>query len=165
MNWKSSAWILRVHRPDLIIWPEAPAPFSWQDNQFSKRASSLAIRAGHPFLAGVVEWKSETLPSRHVIQAPYNSAVLVDAQGQKVFTYDKRHLVPFGEYEPFPLIHRVVQSVSDEVGGFHKGTTASVGTLPVGLKFGVYICYEAIYPDEVREFAAKRRESVDQYFQ
>jgi len=142
------------HRPDLIIWPEAPAPFSWQDNQFSKRASSLAIRAGHPFLAGVVEWKSETLPSRHVIQAPYNSAVLVDAQGQKVFTYDKRHLVPFGEYEPFPLIHRVVQSVSDEVGGFHKGTTASVGTLPVGLKFGVYICYEAIYPNEVREFAA-----------
>src|SRR5262249_34312540 len=41
---------------DLVIWPEAPAPFSWQDNQFSKRASSLAIRAGHPFLAGVVEW-------------------------------------------------------------------------------------------------------------
>jgi len=142
------------HHPDLILWPEAPAPFSWQDNQFSKRASSLAIHAGHPFLAGVVEWKSETLPSGRTGQAPYNSAVLVDPQGQKVFAYDKRHLVPFGEYEPFPLIHRVVQSVSDEVGGFHKGTSASVGVLPGGLKFGVYICYEAIYPGEVREFAA-----------
>jgi apolipoprotein N-acyltransferase len=142
-------------QPDLIVWPEAPAPFSWQDNQFSKRASTLAIRAGHPLLAGVVEWKTEKLPSGHMAQAPYNSAVLVDPQGQKAFVYDKRHLVPFGEYEPFPLIHRVVQSVSSEVGGFHKGTAAAVGTLPNNYKFGVYICYEAIYPGEVREFAAK----------
>jgi apolipoprotein N-acyltransferase len=143
------------YRPDLIIWPEAPAPFSWQDNQFSKRASTLAIRARRPFLAGVVEWKSEMLSSGHMVEAPYNSAVLVDPQGQKVFVYDKRHLVPFGEYEPFPLIHRVVQSVSDEVGGFHKGTVASIGALPGGYKFGAYICYEAIYPSEVRDFAAK----------
>ena len=142
------------HQPDLIIWPETPAPFSWQDNQFSKRASSLAIRAGHPFLAGVIEWKSETLSSGHMGQAPYNSAVLVDPQGQEVFVYDKRHLVPFGEYEPFPLIHRVVQSVSDEVGGFHKGKVASVGLLPGGYKFAAYICYEAIYGGEIREFAA-----------
>ena len=139
---------------DLIVWPEAPAPFSWQDNQFSKRASSLAIRAEHPFLAGVVEWKSEMLRSGHIGQAPYNSALLVDPQGQKVFSYDKRHLVPFGEYEPFPLIHRVVQSVSSEVGGFHRGQVASTGQLPGGYKFGVFICYEAIYPGEVREFAA-----------
>jgi apolipoprotein N-acyltransferase len=144
-----------VHQPDLIVWPEAPAPFSWQDNQFSKRASSLAIRSGHPFLAGVVEWKTEQLPSGRMGQAPFNSALLVDPQGQKVFVYDKRHLVPFGEYEPFPLIHRVVRSVSSEVGGFHKGSVAAVGTLPNNYKFGVYICYEAIYPGEVREFAAK----------
>src|ERR1700722_19046623 len=128
-----------VHRPDLIVWPEAPAPFSWQDNHFSKRASSLAIRAAHPFLAGVIEWKAEKFPSGHIGQAPYNSALLVDPQGQKVFVYDKRHLVPFGEYEPFPLIHRVVQSVSDEVGGFHKGQGAAVGTLPGQYKFAVFI--------------------------
>jgi len=144
-----------IHAADLVIWPEAPAPFSWQDHRFAKRASSLAIRAEHPFLAGVVEWKTETLPSGHAGQVPYNSALLVDAEGQRTFVYDKRHLVPFGEYEPFPLIHRVVKSVSDEVGGFHKGTAASVGLLPGGYRFGVYICYEAIYPGEVREFAVK----------
>jgi apolipoprotein N-acyltransferase len=144
-----------AHHPDLIIWPEAPAPFSWQENQFSKRASSLAIRAGHPFLAGVIEWKTETFSSGHIGQAPYNSALLADPQGQKVFVYDKRHLVPFGEYEPFPLIHRVVQSVSDEVGGFHKGTVAAIGQLPGNHKFGAFICYEAIFPGEVRDFAAR----------
>ena len=143
------------HHPDLIVWPEAPAPFSWQDNRFSKFASSLAIRAARPFLAGVIEWKPEKLPSGHTRQAPYNSAILVDPQGQRVFVYDKRHLVPFGEYEPFPLIHRVVQSVSDEVGGFHKGTVAAVGQFPSGHKFSAFICYEAIYPGEVRDFAKR----------
>ena len=67
--------------------------------------------------------------------------------------YDKIHLVPFGEYEPFPLIHRVVASVSDEVGGFRKGKNYSVGHFPNGSTFGVFICYEATYPGEVRRFA------------
>jgi apolipoprotein N-acyltransferase len=146
---------LSAHPTDLIIWPEAPAPFSWQDNQFSSLASKLAIEAKQPFLVGVVEWKGEKLPSGRTAEAPYNSAVLVDAQGHRAFAYDKRHLVPFGEYEPFPLMHRVVQSVSDEVGGFRKGSVASVGPLSGGYKFGAYICYEAIYPGEVREFTEK----------
>ncbi|HYL86530.1 MAG TPA: apolipoprotein N-acyltransferase [Candidatus Angelobacter sp.] len=143
--------------PDLIVWPEAPAPFSFQDAQFAKIASSLAIRASHPFLAGVIEWKAPVDPADKVAPGklvPYNSAILMDVQGQRTFVYDKVHLVPFGEYEPFPLIHRVVSSVSDEVGGFHKGTRYAVGTLPGGNTFGVFICYEAIYAGEVRKFAA-----------
>lgn len=139
--------------PDLLIWPEAPAPFSWQDSQFAKLASHIAIEGGHPFLAGTIEWKPEKLPSGLLSQTPYNSAVMVDRQGQRIFSYDKMHLVPFGEYEPFPLIHRVVSSVSSEVGGFRKGIKRTVGTLPNGYKVGVYICYEAIYPGEIREFA------------
>jgi apolipoprotein N-acyltransferase len=145
-----------AENPDLLVWPEAPAPFSLEDAQFAKLASSLAIRFGHPFLAGVIEWKAPVDPSDKVPPGrvvPYNSAVLLDPQGQRVFTYDKIHLVPFGEYEPFPLIHRVVANISDEVGGFHKGNKYAVGRLPDGHTFGVFICYEAIYPGEVRRFA------------
>jgi apolipoprotein N-acyltransferase len=146
-----------ARQPDLLIWPEAPAPFSFEDAQFAKMASSLAIRFHHPFLAGAIEWRQ--LPNalnpkvRHIL-APYNSAILIDPQGQDVFTYDKIHLVPFGEYEPFPLIHRVVQSVSSEVGGFQKGTTYAVAHLPGGASLAAFICYEAIYPGEIRNFAA-----------
>jgi apolipoprotein N-acyltransferase len=64
------------------------------------------------------------------------------------------HLVPFGEYEPFPLIHNVVSNVSGEVGGFRKGLTHNLGALPGGFSFGLFICYEAIYPGEIRHFAA-----------
>jgi len=150
-----------AEQPDLLVWPEAPAPFSFEDSQFAKLASSLALHFGHPFLAGVIEWKtpgdrSDRVPPGRLV--PYNSAILTDAQGQRVFVYDKIHLVPFGEYEPFPLIHRVVANISDEVGGFHKGHDYAVGSLPDGHTFGVFICYEAIYPGEVRRFAANGAE-------
>jgi apolipoprotein N-acyltransferase len=146
-----------AHHPDLLVWPEAPAPFSFQDTPFAYMASGLAVHFQHPFIVGVVEWKPETVSTggtSHTIMAPYNSALMFDAQGHRDFSYDKVHLVPFGEYEPFPLIHRVVSNVSSEVGGFRKGTRYSVGVFSNGNSFGVFICYEAIYPGEIRRFAA-----------
>jgi apolipoprotein N-acyltransferase len=146
-------------RPDLLVWPEAPAPFSEEDTQFATIAGNLAIQFHHPFLAGTIEWRRESIPTNAAnahaasVEIPLNSAVLLDAQGQRLFTYDKIHLVPFGEYEPFPLIHRVVANVSSEVGGFAKGTRYSIGQLPGDHSFGVFICYEAIFPGEIRTFA------------
>ncbi|HEY2459541.1 MAG TPA: apolipoprotein N-acyltransferase [Candidatus Acidoferrum sp.] len=148
-------------RPDLLIWPEAPAPFSFEDARFAPLGSKLAVRFGHPFLAGVIEWRAQRQSvaggERNTV-VPYNSAVLVDTLGRNVFTYDKIHLVPFGEYEPFPLIHQVVTSLSNEVGGFRKGSKYVVGQLPDGFRFGTFICYEAIFPNEVRRFAVNGAE-------
>ena len=84
---------------------------------------------------------------------PYNSAAALNSIGQKTFLYDKIHLVPFGEYEPFPLIHQVVTSVSEEVGGFRKGRQRNVGRFSNGYTFSTFICYEAIYAGEIRQFA------------
>jgi apolipoprotein N-acyltransferase len=144
-------------KTDLLVWPEAPAPFSYQDAQFARFASNLAAKFGHPFLVGVVEWKQPadgSVSAAHAALVPYNSALMFSPQGQRIFSYDKMHLVPFGEYEPFPLIHNVVSNVSGEVGGFRKGLTHNLGALPGGFSFGLFICYEAIYPGEIRHFAA-----------
>jgi apolipoprotein N-acyltransferase len=122
-----------------------------------RSASALEIEFRLPFIAGTIEWRpltdSSEAAGRHVL-VPYNSAVMLDPQGRTVFTYDKIHLVPFGEYEPFPLIHRVVTSVSSEIGGFRKGSNYAVGPLPGGFTFSTFICYEAIYAGEIRRFAA-----------
>jgi apolipoprotein N-acyltransferase len=145
------------HPVDLLIWPETPAPFSMEDVQFAKRASALAVRIGHPFIAGTIEWRPQTGAGSNnhpLLAVPYNSAVMLDKQGQTTFAYDKIHLVPFGEYEPFPLIHRLVTSLSSEVGGFRRGSNYAVGRLPGEFKYGAFICYEAIFPGEVRHFAA-----------
>ncbi len=144
--------------PDLLIWPEAPAPFSFSDPHFGPFISHLAQEFHHPVVVGIIEWKTGTEIVRGVPRnafVPYNSAAMLNEFGQRVFSYDKMHLVPFGEYEPFPLIHHVVTSVSEEVGGFRKGNVRAVGKFANGNTFCVFICYEAIYPDEVREFAAR----------
>jgi apolipoprotein N-acyltransferase len=142
--------------PDLVVWPEVPAPFTFVDPRFAERAQRLARSSGHPFLTGVIEWKrvlDTSGASPRTVLGPYNSAVMLDGSGRRVFSYDKMTLVPFGEFEPFPLIHHVVTSVSEEVGGFREGSDYSVGQLSNGLRFGTFICYEAIFPNEVRQFA------------
>ena len=144
--------------PDLLIWPEAPAPFSFSDPHFGPFISHLAQEFHHPVMVGVIEWKPGTELVKgvpHNTFVPYNSAAMLNEWGQRTFSYDKMHLVPFGEYEPFPLIHQVVTSVSEEVGGFRKGKERAVGKFSNGNTFSVFICYEAIYPGEVREFAAR----------
>jgi len=148
-------------QPDLLVWSEAPAPFSFEDQRFVPYVSRLAAEFHHPVIVGVIDWKANPDPAaagKHPAMVPYNSAAMLNREGQRIFLYDKMHLVPFGEYEPFPLIHQVVTSVSEEVGGFHKGRERSVGTLPNGYKFSVFICYEAIYPREIREFVARGAE-------
>src|SRR5271155_153153 len=125
-------------KPDLLIWPEAPAPFSFEDPHFAPYISRLAMEFGNPVIVGVIEWKPDlthlTATSR-INASPYNSAAMLNASGQRTFLYDKMHLVPFGEYEPFPFIHQVVTSVSEEVGGFHKGQNRAVGVFQDGSKF------------------------------
>jgi apolipoprotein N-acyltransferase len=145
-------------KPDLLLWPEAPAPFSFQDARFAPYISKLAREFGNPMIVGVIDWKPdlEHVSSTSRVNAlPYNSAAMLNGMGQRVFSYDKMHLVPFGEYEPFPFIHQVVTSVSEEVGGFHKGKNRNVGLFANGNSFSVFICYEAIYPGEIRAFAER----------
>jgi apolipoprotein N-acyltransferase len=148
-------------KPDLLIWPEAPAPFSFQEAHFVPYISKLAQDFQNPVIVGVIEWKPQIEQVNGMPRAtmwPYNSAAMLNASGQRTFSYDKMHLVPFGEYEPFPFIHQVVSSVSEEVGGFHKGTNRAVGTFPSGNKFSVFICYEAIYANEIRQFTGRGAE-------
>jgi apolipoprotein N-acyltransferase len=156
-----SVRLLPDGQPDLLIWPEAPAPFSFQDARFGPYISHVATEFHGPVIVGVIDWKPEQQDingTRRMIMAPFNSAAMLNSIGQRVFSYDKIHLVPFGEYEPFPFIHQVVTSVSEEVGGFRKGTTRAVGHFANGDTFSTFICYEAIYPAEVRAFVNRGAE-------
>src|SRR6202035_1810005 len=83
----------------------------------------------------------------------FNSAALISPEGDWTARYDKSHLVPFGEYLPFPRLFAFAGGLTKQVGEFERGTSRS----PLdagGAKLGVFICYESVFPDEVRQFAS-----------
>jgi apolipoprotein N-acyltransferase len=135
--------------PEWIIWPEVPAPFNWQDPAFSARAIRIARDSGADFLVGVVDWKQ----AADKTWLASNSAVLLDPSGRRIYTYDKIHLVPFGEYVPLRRWLTFAGRLTADISDFTPGTAYSVGQIPGG-SFGTFICYEAIFPGEVRRFAA-----------
>ena len=148
-------------QPGLIVWPEVPAPFSLQQAAFAQRAMGIARESKSDFLLGVVDWKLVgrpaaagvvSKPAGEIRQAPYNSAALLDPSGREEFLYDKIHLVPFSEYVPGRSLLWFAKDLTALAGDFQHGTRYAVGDLPGG-RFGVFICYEAVFPDEVRRFA------------
>jgi apolipoprotein N-acyltransferase len=134
-------------QPGLVVWPEVPAPFSMEEARFAQHAESVAELSKSDFLLGVVDWKRG--PNNTLV--PYNSAALLDPSGREQFLYDKIHLVPFSEYIPLTDYIWPLRYLSGLVGDFHPGTSHNVASMPGG-KFGVFICYEAVFPDHVRQF-------------
>jgi apolipoprotein N-acyltransferase len=131
----------------IVVWPEVPAPFSLQDANFLARAQRIARGAGNGFLVGVVDWK----PLANGQIGAYNSAALLDSKGALTFIYDKIHLVPFSEYVPWRDYLGFANGITSLIGDFQHGSQYKVGRIAGG-PFSVFICYEAIFPDEIRHF-------------
>jgi apolipoprotein N-acyltransferase len=142
---------------NLIVWPESPSPFYTNDPLFRDAVSALAKQSGTWVVAGSIG----IAPAMHSGGGSggdsggersqiFNSAVLVSPQGEWVGRYDKVHLVPFGEYLPFPQLFAFAGGLTKEVGEFQRG--ASRTPLDAGgERLGMFICYESIFPDEVRQ--------------
>jgi apolipoprotein N-acyltransferase len=130
-------------RPQLIVWPEAAVPFFLREDPRQALIHDMARASGAYLLMGA--------PDRQAGQ-PRNTAFLIGPEGRMLGRYDKRHLVPFGEYVPLrQLLFFVNPLAGGTIGTFAPGDEATVFSTPSG-RFGVVICYEAIFPDEVRDF-------------
>jgi apolipoprotein N-acyltransferase len=136
----------------LIVWPESPAPFETDDRLFSESTAALARAQESWLLAGTTAVLPVTKPD--ATEQVYNSAVLLSPGGAVVQRYDKVHLVPWGEYIPFSWAFGFAKSLTHEVGTFVPGSAERM-PLEVGEhRYGVFICYESVFPQEVRQFAA-----------
>jgi apolipoprotein N-acyltransferase len=138
--------------PSLIVWPESPAPFYSADPAFRGAISHLAENAQSWMVVGSIGVDNGMMSAQHVSRI-FNSAALVSPNGDWPTRYDKIHLVPFGEYVPFKSLFFFAGGLTKEVGDFSRGTSRSA--LDAGnQKLGIFICYESIFPDDVRQFAA-----------
>jgi apolipoprotein N-acyltransferase len=138
-------------RAQLIVWPESPAPFYGSDPVFRAAISDMARAANAWVLVGNVGSRNANQSSQQTTEI-YNSASLVNPAGEWTARYDKIHLVPFGEYLPFKRVFGFAGGLTKEVGDFSAGTSRQP-LATADSRLGVFICYESIFPNEVRQLA------------
>ena len=135
--------------PDIIVWPESPAPFLDKDPRLLGALRTLASSMQAPLVVG-----TDSFDAHGARADMYNSALFVGANGVVAGRYDKIHLVPWGEYIPykefFSFAKNLTQQAGDMTHGWRRVVFASGGHT-----FGVFICYEEIFGDEIRLFAKR----------
>ena len=134
---------------NLIVWPESPAPFEDSDPRFRHWVSALAEDEHAPMIVGDIAVVQDA--ARNGENSEYNSGAFVASDGTFVGRYDKMHLVPFGEYVPYKDLFSFAGSLTAEVGRMNHGTRRVVFAA-AGHRYGAFICYEAIFANEVRQF-------------
>jgi apolipoprotein N-acyltransferase len=134
-----------AEHPALIVWPESAVPFFLRyEQELGLRVHRFVVDTGIPMVIGSPDVGED--------KRLYNTAFLLGRNGQILGRYDKRHLVPFGEYVPLKQLFFFLDKLVVGIGDFGRGRTATVFSSD-GIRFGVMICYEAIFPAEVRQFA------------
>lgn len=128
------------HPGRLVVWPESAGwPFEYhRDPLLDGELASLVQRG-----CGVVFNTDTPLPAT---EQAYNSAWLLAPDAPPV-RYDKRHLVPFGEYVPFEKVLFFAKTVARNIGQFRAADHLVL--LPWrGELLGPAICYEVVFPEE-----------------
>jgi apolipoprotein N-acyltransferase len=130
----------KIEGVDLIVWPETAIPDflrSTRDRTSYEMVDKL-VQKGTPILVGTMDY---TINEGH--RTYFNSSILVSTNGTEMGKYDKQHLVPFGEYVPFPGLMRKFTPVELDFG---RGEESSLLSLPGKAPFSVLICFEDIVP-------------------
>ena len=135
-----------IRPPRLILWPETAVPARLTRNALYRyRIEALVDSIDIPILTGFPD--GVKLPDGAVRFS--NSAALVIPRRGITEQYDKRHLVPFSEYFPLPLLKRYDFGQSNFTPGDRPGVMTDLE-----IPFGVLICFESIFPGPSRELAA-----------
>ncbi len=131
--------------PTLLVWPEYPVSAYYFDDRASRAfLERVARESGAAFIFNTISFEDGDRAR------PQNSSVTLDRNGQRLSSYSKIHLVPFGEFVPWPF-HLFVEKITMEAGMFRPGNQISVAT--VGTHgIGTFICYESVFANSIRKF-------------
>ncbi len=152
-------------KADLIVWAESPLVLNYeQDETARNKLNALAKEYNAHLLFSALGRDGEQV---------YNSVQTITPNDKALKRYDKMRLVPFGEYVPLRAV--LGWFVPAMIGDFTPGNTATVNSLKLAtevsvvqndetngevalerttsfVKVGTFICYEAAYPNLVRQF-------------
>jgi apolipoprotein N-acyltransferase len=138
----------------LVVWPESAVPFYFDRSPPLAAELQERVRQARIYL---IFGNDDREARDDRTERFWVGAKMLTPQGDLGLRYHKIRLVPFGEYVPVQSVltlgGRVSAKVVKQVSDFTPGEEYSTGLVD-GHKVGVFICYEAIFPDAVREFAA-----------
>lgn len=128
-----------------IIWPETALTGFAAEDASRRAVLAAAMPAGALLLTGTVRRQPDTTGNRWDF---FNSLVALAPTGDLVASYDKFHLVPFGEYVPLRGFAPVA-SLASGMGAFTAGPGPQSLNVPGLPSFSPLICYEVIFPGAV----------------
>jgi apolipoprotein N-acyltransferase len=149
----------------LVVWPESSSPIGFRRpvppppgvgavplivprREYLERIGAVTRPQDVTLIAGSVDYGTTGGRLR-----AFNSAFVVGPGGTLDASYDKVHLVPFGEYVPLQrLLFFVDTMVQGAIAGFAPGDRLEPLPTPLG-PVATFVCYEAIFPELVRALA------------
>jgi apolipoprotein N-acyltransferase len=146
-NSSTSADATGVREPTHIVWPESAFPFLLHREAAALGIIADALPQGGVLITGAARSTGEGRQARY-----YNSIQAVGDTGAVIASYDKVHLVPFGEYVP-DFLERSLRAIGIREfvaipGGFTAGERHTAFAVPGLPPVAGSVCYEAIFPGE-----------------
>ena len=131
-----------------VIWPEAAMPFLPLEQPEVLAAIGAMLPDGAVLVTGAL--RREKGPGGE--QQGFNSLMAFGDKGQLIATYDKAHLVPFGEYLPFNTVLGAIglEKLTKGLGSFATGPNSRpLMNIPGLPPVAGLICYEVLFPGHV----------------
>ncbi len=124
----------------LIVWPETAIPTFYQNVAEAMRPFERQLQAQNiELLTGVFSAEADR---------SYNSVMQLGSQ-QSI--YQKRHLVPFGEFMPFRfLLEPINRFINIPMSDLSAGDGPHKPLAVAGEQIGISICYEDVFGEEMR---------------
>ncbi len=134
-------------QPTHIIWPEAAPPFLLAREPEALDDIAILTGSDRVLMTGAVRAEVEPGQPAHF----YNSFYIFAHGGQLISTYDKFHLVPFGEYLPMESLMTALglTKIVGLPGSFGFGDGPHSYPVPGAPDAGPLICYEILFPGAV----------------
>lgn len=148
---------------DLVVWPELPPAFSWQENKSDRNKITTLIGTINKAIllnSGYIYQKTSTtlISQSTTLQstAPrsyYNAAQLISSKAELSGSYHKQQLVPFFEYLPFEATFPMLRHWFPDTLRYIPGNKS----LPLGfsknnqktdnsIRIAPLICFEMLFP-------------------
>lgn len=126
-----------------LVWAETAVPFNLSGESELRRSLAAVVPEGGMLLTGAPRAVRDSGELRI-----WNSFHALNDAGEIDATYDKFHLVPFGEYMPLKWLLGLSKLTEGRV-DFSPGPGPETLVLPGLPPVGVLICYEVIFPGAV----------------